>query len=117
MLKTFFLVGLLFSFPAAVHAEDKVFQFLDPCIQKLSTPRSPAEKFRLDAIYEAENGVIYGYITAIQQNGLTWDAVVSGNQSGCEINAMNPMGEIVDITRSLPDDAAKGLDLAIKENR
>ncbi|MGR3279090.1 hypothetical protein ACSYAD_28915 [Acaryochloris marina NIES-2412] len=117
MLKTFVVVGLLISFPTVVHAENKVLQFLNPCIQKLSTPRSPAEEFRVDAVYEAKNGVTYAYVTAIQQNGLTWDAVVSGNQSGCEINAMNPMGETVDITRSLPNDAAKGLDLAIKENQ
>lgn len=117
MLKIFTAIGFLLLLPVPALANDAAVEFLNPCIQKLDTPRSPASEFRIDALYQAKNGITYAYVTAIPEKGLDWDAVVSGNSSGCEINAMNPMGDPVDITASLPSEVSENLVLQIRQSR
>ncbi|UJB72928.1 hypothetical protein HRE53_30530 (plasmid) [Acaryochloris sp. 'Moss Beach'] len=104
---------LLFPVPAL--AESEAVDFLNPCIQKLNTRTTPASSFRIDALYEGSDGITYAYVIAIPDEGVSWPAVVSGNSTGCEINARDPMGDLVDLTAKLPKEASENLRLRIQE--
>lgn len=114
MLKIFTALGFLLLFPVPALAESEAVDFLNPCIQKLDTRTSPASSFRIDALYEGKDGITYAYVIAIPDKGLNWDAVVSGNSTGCKINAMNPMGDPVDLTAKLPKDVGENLSLQLR---
>ena len=114
MLKKIIAIGFLLLSPMPALAESKAVDFLDPCIQRLNTPRSPASSFRIDALYTGNDGITYAYVIAIPDKGLNWSAIVSGNSTGCKINAMNPMGDPVDLTKKLPKEAGENLSLQLR---
>lgn len=109
----FVTIPFLLSMQLSVIAQDAIPDSIKPCIQQLNTKRSPVGRVSIFGHYKESGKTYYSVWAYPPQSERGWDAVVSATQSGCRVEAANPMGDPAPATVFLPPSAARGLTLNV----
>lgn len=113
---TIISIPFLLSIQPITSAQEIIPAIVLPCLQHLSTRRTPIEKATISGNYR--EGTRTYYALNIHPPGVdyVWNAVVSADQSQCRVEDANPSGDVVSATAALPTAVAQGLTLSVLKN-